>query len=233
MNALLKRILAAGAVVASFGFTQTANAAAITNGSFETGDFSGWIATDLPDGTFFPLSVQTAGSAKSYNWSWSSTPTDGRYTAFSGFGGAGPGKITLAQDIGVVTGTGDTTLTFDYRAAYDLSTFCNICSNQLFDVLIQTAGGGTTLATINQLTALAGTYVDDTGSLVGSINLSSWIGQDIRVSFELDIPDNFSGPAQFQLDNVAFSANAVPEPASLLLVALGLAGLGISRRRRA
>lgn len=233
MNALLKRILAAGAVVASFGFTQTANAAAITNGSFETGNFSGWIATDLPGGPFFALSVQTAGSANSFGWPWSSTPTDGRYTAFSGFDGAGPGKITLAQDIGVVTGTGDTTLTFDYRAAYNLSTFCSNCSNRLFDVLIQTAGGGTTLATINELTALAGTIVNDTGSLVGSINLSSWIGQDIRVSFELDIPNNFSGPAQFQLDNVALSANAVPEPASLLLIGLGFAGLGFSRRRGA
>jgi hypothetical protein len=210
----------------ALGVAQATPAATITNGSFETGTFAGWIATDIFV-FFFPLSVQTAGSANTFDWPWSSSPTDGMFTAFSGFDGSGPGTISLEQDIGLVT-AGDS-LTFDYRAAWDLVNFGGGTIARLFDVVIEPEGGGGPLATINFITAAPGTFVSDTGQLTGSVNLSAFAGQSIRVSFELTVPEDFTGPAQWQLDNVGLVA--VPEPASLALLGLGLLGLGVTRRR--
>lgn len=236
MRAMLKRVLRVfigGTVSAALCLAQTTSAAVITNGSFETGTFSGWTASDLAT-PFSPLSVQTAGSANTFGWPWSSSPTDGRFTAFSGFDGAGPGTISLAQDIGVVTAA-TSSLSFDYRAAWDLSTYCVGCSSRLFDVVVLPGGGGAPLGSFNIITAGPGTIVSDTGALTGTLDLSAFIGTSIRLSFDLTIPNDFSGPAQWEMDNVTLSSNGaeVPEPASIAIFGLGLLGLGWSRRKKA
>lgn len=204
---------------------QSASAANVVNGSFETGDFTGWIATDLAE-PFFPLSVQTLGSANTFEWPWSSTPTDGAFTAFSGFDGV-VGTISIAQDVGIIDAS-SSLLTFDYRGTWDLLNFCSGCSNRLFDVIVEPAGGGVPLGSFNIITANAGT-IADTGQLTGNVNLTPFLGQNVRLSFVLNVTDNFSGPAQFQLDNI--SVGVVPEPASLALFGLGLAGLAARLRK--
>jgi hypothetical protein len=57
-----------------------------------------------------------------------------------GFDGSGPGTIRIAQDI-TVTADG-TIIDFDYRAAWDLVNYCFGCSDRIFDVNIEVAGGG-------------------------------------------------------------------------------------------
>lgn len=217
-------------VVLALAMVQSAPAALVSNGSFETGDFTGWITTDNPV-PLWPLSVQTAGSANTFGWPWSSTPTDGTYVAFSGFDGGEPGTISIAQDVGVVTDATDT-LTFDYRAAWDLANFCDGCTGRSFDVIVEPAGGGAPLATFNFITATPETIVLDTGALSGIVDLSPFVGTDIRVTFALTVPESFTGPAQWQLDNVTLVAEAVPEPGSLSLLGLSLAGLAALRRRK-
>jgi hypothetical protein len=223
MNKNLIKSLVATALLSA----GVASAATITNGSFETGDFSGWIAQDLPM-PFSPLTV-TGSGANTFGWSWSSTPTDGSYTAFSGFDGSGPGTISIAQNIGIV---GDSsTLTFDYRAAWNLRDFCSGCSGRQFNVDVFSAVSSTLLGSFNFISAAPGSYQDDTGALTGSVDMSAFSGQDVRISFDLVVPDSFSGPAQFQLDNVALSNN-VPEPFSLALFGIGAVGFGMARRRK-
>ena len=218
-------------------FASTASAATITNGSFETGNFFGWVVRDLAN-PYSPL-VVTDAESNTYSWSWSSMPTDGSYTAFSGFDGAGPGTITIAQDIGIV---GDALyLIFDYRAAWNLRNFCSNCDGRSFDVRIQSALDSSQLGSFNFINATPNSYQDDTGALTGSVDMSAFIGQDVWISFELLVPNNFSGPAQFQLDNIQLSnevpdniqlPNEVPEPFSLALFGIGGLGIGAAHRRK-
>jgi hypothetical protein len=209
----VKRLLA----LASFGLLISAvpahAASFLVNDSFETGDFTGWITQDLAS-PFFPLSVQTLGSANTFGWPWDSTPTDGLFTAFSGFDGEGPGTIFLAQDVAVPVGA--SSISFDWRAAYDLETF-GATLNRTFNFEVQPTGGGAPLAVFNLLTALAGTIVNDTGPMTSVIDISAFAGQNVRFAWVMDVPENFTGPAQLQLDNI----NTVPEPGALLLLAAG------------
>ncbi len=169
----------------------------IVNGSFETGDFSGWIVSDISR-PWWNLSVMGSG-VQAWIGFFPSTPTDGNFVAFTGFDGDGPGIISLAQDVSVTPCTA--LLTFDYRAAWDMIPW-GATLNRHFRVEVQPAGGGTALQSWTLLTAKAGTAVGDTGPRSGSVDLSQYVGQDVQVVFAWDIPEHYTGPAQFQLDNV-------------------------------
>ncbi|MCH7479664.1 MAG: hypothetical protein IIA14_16380 [SAR324 cluster bacterium] len=67
---------------------------------------------------------------------------------------------------------------------------------------IEPASGGTALQSTLFLTAVSGTTNTDTGSLTGSINVSAFVGQTVQIAFEWFVPENFTGPADFQLDNI-------------------------------
>jgi len=193
------------------------------NGSFESGDFGGWVTQDLGS-PFWPLGVAPAGAVNTFGWPWSNTPTDGLFDASHGFdgdGGTGPvNLIRIAQDV-FIDGP---TLTFDYRGAWDL-TFGGVL-DRTFTVNVEVLGGGANLQSDLILTATQGTTVLDTGPLAGVVDMSAFTGLSVRVSFDWLVPEDFSGPAQFTLDNV----NLVPAPGALAL--LGLAGLQRRRRRR-
>jgi hypothetical protein len=178
------------------------------NASFETGDLSGWIAEDIVP-PFFPLSVGPAGVSPGFGF-FASEPTDGVFAALHGWDGGGPGTIVLAQDIDLPHGT--TELLFDYRAGWELALFCaNL--DRTFEVVILPAGGGPPLADpVLVLTAEAGTSVGDTGPLTGAIDVSRFAGTTVRISFEWFVPEAFSGPAFFQLDNIRCLGEEPPDP---------------------
>ena len=55
------------------------------------------------------------------------------------------------------------------------------------------------------LTATAGTFVGDTGVLSGSVDVSAFAGQALRIVFRWVVPEFRSGPAFFELDNITAS----------------------------
>jgi len=179
----------------------------MVNPSYETGDFTGWITQDL-SAPFWALQVGGAGLSPGFGF-FTSDPTDGTFAALSGWDGNGPGMIMIEQDI--VLPTGITTLEFDYRAAWDLLTYGAVL-DRTFTVEIQPFGGGAPLQSDLILNAAAGTLVTDTGDMVGSVDLTSFGGSAVRISFNLWVSEPSSGPAFFQLDNIRLSGSIIGVP---------------------
>jgi hypothetical protein len=219
--------------VLAWSLSGVASAATVANGSFETGDFASWIATDKV-APFDPLAVLPAGTVTFFDGFLGPNvviPSDGGFAANHGFdGGTGGGIISIAQDVGVVA-AGDI-LSFDYRAGWDLLSFCSGCGTRTFDVSIEPAGGGIPLTTVNLIAALPGTQTfgpnSDIGPMSGSLDLTPFAGVDARVNFTWFMPDAFSGPANAQLDNVAITP--IPEPTTMALLFVSLAALAGFRR---
>jgi len=209
-------------------FTGASSATLITNGSFESGNFDGWTQEDLSS-PFFPLQVNGSGITSGFGL-FSSAPTDGSFAALNGFDGNGPGTISLSQEITV---TSLSTIMFDYRAGWDMFNFPASTQDRLFDVNINSLGGSN-LASYNILSATANSQNLDTGNMTGHIDLNSFIGQTVNISFDWSIPEEFTGPAFFQLDNVrSVAVSSVPEPETIVMLTLGLTGLLVSRKKKA
>jgi hypothetical protein len=168
------------------------------NPSFETGDFTGWNTVDLSV-PFSPLQVSGAGNDP-WGSFFDSAPTDGTFSLQTGFDGNGPGHILAGQDYSVSL-LGETFLEFDYRAGWDLQ-MIPATIDRTFSVLIEPAGGGPPLQTNLMLTAVANTYVSDTGIQHGSVNLTSFAGSTVYIEFDWWVPEASSGPAFFELDNL-------------------------------
>ena len=76
------------------------------------------------------------------------------------------------------------------------------------------------------LTATAGDLVANTGPLNAVVDLSSFAGQSIRLSLLWNIPENFSGPGFFQVDNFVGGFQTAPTSVpSLSMYSIALLGL--------
>ncbi len=167
------------------------------NGSFENGDFTGWITQDM-NSPYFALQVGGAGMDPGEGL-FLSAPVDGDYAAVHGWDGDGPNTIRVAQD--VVLPPDAVSVEFDYRTGWNLGDYGAIL-DRVFSVKVEPAGGGAPLQTETILVAEAGTMVLDSGNLHGSVNVSAFADSSVRISFDWTVPENYAGPAFFQLDNV-------------------------------
>jgi hypothetical protein len=178
---------------------------AFTNPGFESGNFTGWTIQDI--GTPF-FAVQVGGAGINLNGLcmpacgvFITAPTEGTLAALHGFDGSGPATIRIGQDLAVHPS--QSTLQFDYRAAWNMVDFNGGGTlPRHFRVEIEPAGGGPPLQSSLLLTAMNDTRNLDTGNLRGTIDIAPFGGQNVRVSFEWEVPEVNTGPALFQLDNV-------------------------------
>jgi hypothetical protein len=223
-SARFPKILLIAGLFAGSAHTATAG---FINGSFESG-FSGWNAQDFSS-PFFGLSYQQAGVSPGFRF-FTSAPTNGQWAAVTGFDTTVPGHANLSQVIAI--GTGISTVTFDYRAAWDMQDFTGSTLARRFDVEVLTANGSTVLLDQNILTALPGTQNYDTGPLAGSLDVSAFANQNVMIRFDWYVPESHTGPAFFQLDNVGLSNSPVssaPAPPGLILGLTGMTCLSGAR----
>lgn len=171
----------------------------IINGSFETGDFTGWQVKDI-NPPFYPLSVRMAGTTPGFGL-FTAVPTNGRFMASHGFDGGGPGTIEISQDVIIPPGF-DATLTFDWRAGWNYFSFNPI--PRTFDVVLENPTNGTVFLSRNLQTANFSQIfqVEDSNPRSESMDISSLAGNNVRVKFIANIPQSFTGPGHLQLDNV-------------------------------
>ncbi len=196
----------AGAAASSNALLSITLPPVVKNGSFETGNSSNWTITDISQ-PFAPLAVRSAGYDPGYGF-FLTAPSDGGYCLTAGFDGNGPGRTRAAMD--VVLPAGPLTLSFNWRAGWDMYYYGGATLPRTFSVVIEPFGGGLALQTNVILTAMPGTANYDTGNRTNSVDLTGFAGRSVRICFDLNIPEYFTGPGFFQLDNVVISYTPVP-----------------------
>ncbi|WP_461305341.1 HYR domain-containing protein, partial [Aureisphaera sp.] len=186
------------------GFTVTGGTETtelMTNGSFETADLSGWTAIDNPN-PFLPWGAYESNDGAGFFDP--AFPTDGGWLAGNGFDGEA-GEAVIFQDVTVPAGIASATLTWDENIDYDLASFCTGCQDRIYEVQVRDLSDNV-LEVLVQITATAGDLDSDNVWESQTADLSAYAGQDIRIAYWQNIPDDFSGPAKFALDNVSLSA---------------------------
>jgi len=184
----------------------------ITNGSFETGDLSGWTAIDNPN-PFLPWGAYNTNNGNGFFAD--AVPTDGAWLAGNGFDGE-LGEAILFQDVTVPADATAVSLTWDENIDYD-TTFCTTCTDRIYEVQIRDLSDNV-LEVLQSVTAVGNTVENDNVWESFDIDLMAYVGQDIRVAFWQNISESFGGPAKFALDNVALdvAAPVMGEPIVIL-----------------
>lgn len=242
-NSTIKSAVALAATVIGFGVAAQAQATQlIVNGGFETGTTAGWTATTTETSPF-QASLNDGQNSQVINNSsnqpaWfirnkaanyfgtPATPITG-YSAFNGFDGSG-GFLTMSQGFAFGGSAVSAQLDFSFAAQATYSG-----QVRTFDALIMDATGTAVLFDAYHFDLPQ----NDTSWAVHNIStnvtgaLNTLGAGNYVLAFREFIPQNYSGPAQFALDNVSFDIK-LPEPASLGLLGLGLLGLAAARRRK-
>lgn len=207
----------------------TSNAAEIlTNGGFETGNFSGWTATTNGLGELTPWAVGGSGGGYFGNTS----PLSGSFDAYNGFDGDAGLVYELYQDV-VIPSASVATLSTNHRIVFD-SLGISSTLDRIFEISIRDLSNALLANLYSESITMNGAGFTDLGWNNQVFDVSAYSGSTVRVHFREFIPETYTGPANLELDNLSLTAvAAVPEPTTFALLGLGFAGIAFSRRKRA
>ena len=204
------------AFLLTLGLAHVAHANLVTNGGFETGDYTSWTTTVTGD-PWLDVCGSPARPCTAFGGLYSTVAHSGQYAGVNGLlveGGISQDLSTVAgqtyevsfwlancADIAALGGCPDN----NFRATWD--------GAEVFSLVDAPSFGWTRYAFTVQATDASTTF-----ALLGTNNSAFFLFDDVDVHATTR-PNPNDG--------------TVPEPASLALVALGMVGLGASRRRRA
>jgi Carboxypeptidase regulatory-like domain len=192
----------------------------ITNGSFETGNFSGWTATNASSAwRLWAVSPSGAGGDDGIGYSPVPTATvvqHGTRSAWNGVTAGANQSFTLVQQVTIPAGQSASIQWID-RYQLNYTQFCgsgaNPCGTGHYfveitntsDVVLQTLYNVNTANNSNSNTGYVTHY-----ALLGA----AYAGQTIRVRFRTLVTSALEGPGQVEIDNVRLNAPAVFNPSS-------------------
>lgn len=234
----------AAAVVMFLGAAQAAPVQLLTNGGFETGNYVGWTRESQVGGNGF-LYIDTPGTT---------TPRSGLFTSANPVGGS---FYSVSDQIGPSADILRQSFTVDPNASSVILSFQMFVNSFFPGGPIIGAQGLDYTGTPNQYARVDVLTADGAGADVGAAVLKNfYIGVDpsypnpyINYSFDITSLVGSGGTYQIRfalvsnqaqlnqgVDNVSiladFNGNSVPEPSSLALVGLAVAGAALTRRRR-
>ncbi len=227
--------LALAAVLASSAFHAQATEL-LTNGGFETGDFTAWGVTVLPasGGNLTVESSATGPLSANAN----AGPSTGSFFALSDQ--TGPGTYALTQGFSVAPGTTSVILKFDLFAN-------NYAASTIVDPIgLDHTGPANQHARVDLLTAAAGAF-DTGGGVIANFYLGADAGANPNpwTSYTIDLTGLALVGGTYQIrfaevDNQLFfnmgvdnvSIVAVPEPQAYLMLMVGLGLVAAVARRR-
>jgi hypothetical protein len=221
--------------ILSLALTARANEV-ITNGGFETGDFTGWTVTDTGGaGSFFVCPNAGAFPCPSNQTPLSGLPTVGPaggsfYAVSDQFG---PGSHAITQSFTALAG-------MTYQLSFDMfvndwATF-NSAPTQFGGEADLLAGGALPLGPALDVFYQADTQVDPTTGLP-----NPWVHTSLDITADLTpgltyqlrfLESDSTAPLNVGADNVSLMASAVPEPNLLAFPVAFLAGIVLYRSRR-
>src|SRR6266852_5732250 len=183
------------------------------NGSFESGDFSGWNVSTVSTGgagtPFVPWTVSHAGAGGFSAYSIVTTsPQAGLYDAWNGFDGAGPMEFRMYQDITVPSGISH--VTWKDRAQWNFC--CGATVARTYSVQLRNPSTNAVLANLYTFATDTTAVYHDTGCLTHGSDLSAYAGQKVRLYFLEIIPETFTGPGQIEFDAITLGSGPVPSP---------------------
>ncbi|MCA9121143.1 MAG: pre-peptidase C-terminal domain-containing protein [Planctomycetaceae bacterium] len=182
----------------------------LVNGSFETGDFTGW-NTVTTAGPFRPWAVTGAGQGGGFGM-LQTQPQDGAFTAWNGFDGIGPMEFQMYQDVAIAAGE-TATLSWMDRVQWNFTVGGTATLPRLYDVEIRDPATNAILSTVYSFSTDV-QAVNPTGNtdwLSHSVNVSSFAGQTVRVLFREQIPQTGTGSGQIEFDAISLTEDAISE----------------------
>ena len=202
----------------------------ISNGSFESGDLSGWSTNGTSSGNC-PSAPRdwNVSATSSTGCATAANPISGAFAAYNMFDGPAGTKYSLTQQISL-----DSNL-----VSADLNWMDSIVGsfggNRTFSINLYDISGINILETLYSITASNfGNNSWENHSIDILSLLQPFGGNSYLLGFDVDIPSTWTGAAGMGLDNISLMVEsaAVPEPSIIALFGLGLVGLGFARRRR-
>lgn len=180
----------------------------ITNGGFETGNFSGWTVSPTGNQGWYPWQVTAAGGGDSLSGILLSSPYAGTRSAWNGFCcNTNPNPEYIYQNV-TIPANQNAVLTWADRIQSDLVTYCtpSNCGSNIYRVEVINPTTSAVLQTLYTFTAAGGARYN-TGWVTHSANLSAYAGQTIRLRFSTNytslIGGHYNGPGRAEIDAVS------------------------------